>query len=102
MSTSSIATLARAATLAALLVVPAAEALAADGAATQPSASQEPRQQAQVPGTTSAAPVTNGNDLGGDDPYAIANHRESLRFKSQEQKGFSNEPDWNGLEYRSH
>jgi hypothetical protein len=97
MSNSSIA-LARAAALAALLVVPTAFAFAADNAPAQQTAAPAPRQQAQVLGAT-AAPATNGNDVNGDDPYVTASRHEKFRTGLQAPARFSNEPNWNSPEY---
>jgi hypothetical protein len=96
MSNSSIA-LARAASLAALLVVPTAFVFAADNAPAQQTAAPAPRQQAQALG----APVvtTNGNDVNGDDPYLTALRHEKFRTGQQAPARFSNEPNWNGPEY---
>jgi hypothetical protein len=100
MSTYSMIRTVRAAVLATLLVAPAV-AFAADDTAVQPSAATPSRQQqAQLPGSTAAAPAINGRDTSGDDPYAAAIDRHDARWGAQSQKGFSNEPDWNGIEYR--
>jgi hypothetical protein len=97
MSNSPIA-LARAASLAALLAVPAAFAFAADNAPTQQTAAPAPRQQAQAVDAT-AASRTNGNDPNGDDPYVAASRHEKFRTGQQVPARFSNEPNWNGPEY---
>jgi hypothetical protein len=102
MSISSMTTFARAAALAALVVVPASIAFAADNATTQQSPAPQVRQQAQAFGTTAAAPITNGRDVNGDDPYVTAFRHEKFDAGRQAPTVFSNEPNWNSPEYVAH
>jgi hypothetical protein len=98
-----VATLARAAALAAFLVVPA-ELAFADVSPGTPQAGPPPRPGQQTQTLGAAAPSDQGTPRGlqatnGDDPYARTTGRDNSSARRQGQESFSNEPNWMGTEY---